>query len=69
MNKRLRYTNNPEIYGNEDYILTCSFSETLGKFLCEFNGLFFSYKTFGGMANKRNRLIEKYNLKPYIQLT
>ncbi len=54
------------IYTDSDNTTELSiwFSSKLNLYCLNFNGKYFSYKTWNGLVNKRNYFIEKYKLQP-----
>jgi hypothetical protein len=60
--KKQKLTDEPQEFTNEDHLLECFFSEKLDRFCIYFNAKLFTFKTWRGFENKRNRLIEKFDL-------
>ena len=61
--KKQQLADNPVDYVSNYHLMQCFYSESLKKFCLMFNAKLFTYKTWGGFVNKRNELIEKYNLQ------
>lgn len=60
--KKQQLIDKPKEFKNDDHLLECFFSEKLNQFCLIFNGNLFTFKTWNGYVNKRNNLIQRFNL-------